>query len=146
MDGWMDVLLGQTPVTELHWTPSPQSQAEEQLRPNCRAGQLLLQLEKKYPNHIITSHLQRQNPAFKHWLIFCLTVKTHCNDEPKTAVSESRKLKRTKMEILSVLAQLTSNCLYHKDIINNYPKLTLFCASVIHKSSWLLCCVEAVIA
>lgn len=66
MDGWMDVLLGQTPVTELHWTPSPQSQTEEQLRPNCRAEQLLLQLEKKHPNHIITSHLHRQNPVFKH--------------------------------------------------------------------------------
>lgn len=41
----MDVLLGQAPVTESQATPSPQSQTEEQLKPNRRAGQLLLQLE-----------------------------------------------------------------------------------------------------
>lgn len=46
VDGWSDVLLGQAPVTGWQLTPSPQSQAEEQLRPNCSAGQLLLQLEK----------------------------------------------------------------------------------------------------
>ena len=71
--------------------------------------------------------------------MFCLTVKTHCNDEPKLAASESRKLKGTGMEMLPVFAQLTSNCIYNKDITNNHPKRTLFCDSIKHKSS----CVEA---
>jgi len=57
----LDVLWGQTPVTGLQLCPSLQSQAEEQLRPNCKAEQLLLQLGgHKTKRHAMTSPQQQK--------------------------------------------------------------------------------------
>lgn len=57
MGARVDVLLGQAPVTGWQLTPPPQSQKDEQLTPNCRAGQLLLQLEKRRKSHKCTSKI-----------------------------------------------------------------------------------------
>lgn len=63
LTGKTDVLLGQTPVTGSHWTPSPQLQTEEQLRPKCKAGQEPLQLQTKAKSsldvgkvHLVQTH------------------------------------------------------------------------------------------
>ena len=74
----MDLLLGQAPETGLQWTPSPQSQVEEQFSPKCRAGQLLLQLEQ----HATITASDVFKLAINHWHA-TLCVCTKCDYKKK---------------------------------------------------------------